>query len=128
MSYTATLKVVDEISDHHTAPLQTWLVANVPIKFVGDNVQKFKGVRDVRSDHQKSMLHMYSMLVVRGRVSDSSLASTGSTLDLSAMKPEAFLPTEDKVSDLRMNICVLISRVFCTYIKCLKPLKKFTSP
>lgn len=124
LSYTATLKIVDQISDNHTAPLQTWLAAKVPIKFVGDNVQKSKGVRDVRSDHQKSMLHMYSMLVVRGRVSDPSLASTGCTLDLSTMKPDAFLPTEDEISDLRMNLCVLISRVFCKYIKCLKPLSK----
>ena len=73
LSYTATLKVVDQISGLHTAPLQEWLVAKAPIKFVGDNVQKSKGVRDARSDHQKSMLHMYSMLVVRGRVSEPNL-------------------------------------------------------
>lgn len=64
LSYTATLKVVDQISGLHTALLQQWLAANTPVKFVGDNVQKRRGVRDTHSDHQKSMLHMYSMLVV----------------------------------------------------------------
>lgn len=121
LSYTATLKVVDQISGLHTAPLQEWLAAKAPIKFVGDNVQKCKGVRDARSDHQKSMLHMYSMLVVRGRVSEPNLSSTGSTVDLSTLKPESFLPNESDVRELRLNLCVLVGQVLCQYMKCLKP-------
>ena len=120
LSYPATLKVVDKISGLHTAPLQEWLSAEEPIKFVGDNVQKSKGVRDARSDHQKSMLHMYSMLVVRGRVSEPDLPSTGSTADLSTLKPESFLPNETDVRDLRLHLCVLVGQVLCEYIKCLK--------
>lgn len=120
LSYPATLKVVDKISGLHTAPLQEWLAAEEPIKFVGDNVQQSKGVRDARSDHQKSMLHMYSMLVVRGRVSEPDLPSTGSTADLSTLKPESFLPNETDVRDLRLHLCVLVGQVLCEYIKCLK--------
>ena len=87
LSYTTTLKVVDQISTLHKPPLQMWLASGAPVKFVGDNVQKNKGVRDVRSDHQKSMLHKYSMLVVKGRVSDPSLQTTGSTLDFKGGAP-----------------------------------------
>ena len=39
ISYTATLKAVEQISTLHTAPLQMWLASGAPVKF-GDNVQK----------------------------------------------------------------------------------------
>ena len=37
-------------------------------KFVGDNVDKKRGVRDIRSDHQGEMKHMYSLLAVKSRM------------------------------------------------------------
>ena len=40
------------------------------------------------------------------------------------MKPEVFLPNEDEVRELRLNLCVLVGRVLCRYIKCLQPLSK----
>lgn len=54
-------------------------------------------------------------------MSDPSCASIGSTLDFSSLKPESFLPNESEVRELRLNLCVLVGRVLCTYVKCLKP-------
>ena len=68
LSYTGTLKVIDDVSALHTVPLQQWIASDTPVKFIGDNVNKKRGVRDITSDHQSAMLNMYSMLVVRGRV------------------------------------------------------------
>ena len=63
LSYTATLTLIDEISKRHTVPLLRWISDDILFKFWGDNVDKKKGVRDVRSDHHGELLHMYSILV-----------------------------------------------------------------
>ena len=52
LSYTAVLKLVADISERHKAPLERWLREQAAVKFVGDNVEKKRGVRDIRSDHQ----------------------------------------------------------------------------
>lgn len=31
------------------------------VKFIGDNVDVLKGVRDIRSDHVKHLCHMYTV-------------------------------------------------------------------
>ena len=72
-------------------------------KFVGDNVQKHKGVRDVRSDYPRPMIHMYSILTIKDRVSNPSLASTGSTLDLECMKPKEFTITMDDIDEIKIS-------------------------
>ena len=38
------------------------------LKFVGDNVDNKRGVRDIRSDHHGELKHMYSLLAVKARV------------------------------------------------------------
>lgn len=88
-------------------------------KFVGDNVDKHRGVRDIRSDHMGKMVNMFSLLMVHGRTSDSSLSMTGScrTGDLHQCSAGSFLPTSSDVQRLRLNLTVLISRILCTYIK-----------
>lgn len=57
-----------EESKLHKVPLQQWIAEGVTFKFVGDNVDKMKGVRDIRVEHRAELQHMYSMLVVRSRV------------------------------------------------------------
>lgn len=101
----------------HEAPLKEWITSGLPIKFIGDNVDKHKGVRDIRSDHHKSLVHMYSLLVARPRAHDPSLSTTGSTTDLQRLVASAFLPTADEIDTIKMNLTVLVSRILCTYIK-----------
>ena len=68
LSYTATLKIIQQVSELRKVPISEWLEEGALVKFVGDNVDKKKGVRDVRSDHQSKMHNMYSLLAVKGRV------------------------------------------------------------
>ena len=59
------------------------------MKFVGDNVDKKKGVRDVQSDHRSKMHNMYSLLAVKGRVAvpDEGDAERG---DLKSSSPASY--------------------------------------
>ena len=59
-----------------TLPLTQWITDGVTFKFWGDNVDKKRGVRDVRSDHQKSMVHMYSILAGRSHLSYTEFLPT----------------------------------------------------
>ena len=43
------------------------------VKFVGDNVDKKKGVHDVLSDHQNKMHNIYSLLTIKARTIVDSL-------------------------------------------------------
>ena len=63
VSYTATLKLMDEVSMLHTVPIKQWIQDGVVFKFWGDNVDKQRRVRDLRSDHMGEMLHMFSLIV-----------------------------------------------------------------
>ena len=95
------------------------------IKFVSDNVNKHRGVRDIRSDHHGRMINMYSILAIHIRVPTSSLDTTGSTGDLNACTVENFLPTSEDILQMKRNLAVLVSNILCNYIKCLQPLAKF---
>ena len=61
------LRIVDEISKNHLSPLVKWLQEGAYVKFIGDNVDERKTVRDIRSDHRDTLHHMYSMLAVKAR-------------------------------------------------------------
>ena len=64
LSYKAVLQIVSEIGERHLIPLQRWLEAGEYVQFIADNVDKRKSVRDVRSDSQAKLHHMYSMIAV----------------------------------------------------------------
>lgn len=81
ISYTATIHTVDIISKQCKIPIDLWVKEGHDFKFVGDNVDKKKGVRDIRVDYQGELKHMFSMLAVRSRV-PSHLAPSGPCLGL----------------------------------------------
>ena len=60
VSYNATLRLTEDVSKLHKVPVERWIKDGVVFKFWGDNVDKVKRVRDLRSDHQGEMLHMFS--------------------------------------------------------------------
>ena len=121
-SYSGTLAVVDGVSSLHTAPLKQWISSKVPVKFVGDNVNRKRGVRDIRSDHQSSMQNMYSMLLVKDHVVGPTDSSSHIPRSLSSMDAYSFLPSKQDMHDIKMNLTILVSRILCTYIKCLSPM------
>lgn len=94
-------------------PVKELIASSSWFKCVGDNVDKHKGVRDIRLDHRGEMVNMFSLLMVRGRTSDPSLSMTGTTRDLHHCSAGSFLPTKDDVEKLRLNLTVLISQILC---------------
>ena len=65
-----------------------------------------------------------SYILVCPRAHDPALSTSlsGSTSNLLQLKATAFLPTEEKVENLKMNLTVLVGRIICTYIECLRHL------
>ena len=72
ISYNATLRLTEDVSKLHKVPIEEWIKKGVVLKFWGDNLDTLKRVRDLRSDNQGEMLHMFSMIV------GQSLAKLGS--------------------------------------------------
>ena len=70
MSYSATLSLLDKISELHTAPLSMWTLNNTTFMFWGDKLDKQTRVRDVRSTCHGALLHMYSILAGCSRTTD----------------------------------------------------------
>ena len=126
-SYFHTLSLIGNVSKFHAAPLKKWIDEGMVFKFIGDNVDKQLKVRDIRSDHQAYMLHMYSVLVTLSRTQATLLPHTGHLSSLSEVPAQFFLPTRDDVSKLKADLVVLVSRVLCEYFPQLSPFRKFIS-
>ena len=124
VSYTATLSLLDSISKLHTLPLTQWIADDVVFKYCGDNVDKKKGVRDVRSDHQGELLHMYSILAGRSRTPATHLSFSGHVASVSSIPAKDLLPSTDDIQAVRSNLITLVSRVLTQYIDDLMPFAK----
>lgn len=111
ISYTAILQLVDDISKFHKDPIQQWIKDGATFKFIGDNVDKKKRVRDMRSDHQGEMLHMYSVLVSKSRLPSSQLSQTGQIADLMSIPWKTFLPSKDDIQQVESNLVILVARL-----------------
>ena len=81
-------------------------------------------MRDVRSDHQQSLVHMYSILAGRSRTPASHLSHQGTVADLAGLSYTEFLPTQDDVECVTSNLVVIVSRILTEYISDLSPLSK----
>ena len=90
----------------------------------GDNVDKKKGVRDVRSDHHGSLLHRYSILAGHSHVQASELSCTVCVALLSQLSAFKFLPTSKDFDAVYSNLVVLVSRIITRYIDGLVVLSK----
>ena len=119
LSHNATLSAVTDVSKLHKMPIQTWISEGVTFKFAGDNVDKMKGVRDIRIDHQSELQHMYSLLAVRSRAPAAAASDESSTVDFGSLQPSAFLPSFDDIKAIKSNLVVLVSRIICRNIKAL---------
>ena len=123
VSYTASLSLVDRINKLHTVPLSQWIARDILFKFWGDNVDKKTGVRDGRSDHHGSLLHMYSILAGRSRTPGIDLSRSGCVASLSSLPSQSLLPTTHDIHTVRSNL-VLVSSILTQYIDGLSPLSK----
>ena len=124
INYTTVLKLVTGISEQHKQPIDKWVNEGIEFQFVGDNVSKQVGVRDIRSDHRSKLVHMYSLLAVRARVSPPMPTSDFTPPDLSKMDVSNFLPSKADVDVIVSNLRVIVSRVLASHIKVLEPQKR----
>ena len=124
VSYSSTLRLVEEVSQLHKVPLEQWMADNVTFKFIGDNVDKKVGIRDERMGHHSKMEHMFSILVARSRLPPLSLNLTGKVTYVKSLSWESFLLTHDDVKRVKGNLAVLVSRLLTKYFKSLSHLSK----
>lgn len=125
VSYTATGRLIEALSDHHTVPLKKWLAEGVVFKFWGDNVDKKRRVKDPRADHQGHMLHMFSIIVGRSRTPAPELPHTGGSLSALQLLPVGeFLPTSSDITCIKDNLVSIISRILTENIAVLAPLAR----
>lgn len=117
LSYNAVLKLITEVSERHKATLKAWLQEGASFKFVGDNVDKRKGVRDIRSDNHGKLKHMFSLIAVKARVTPPSSVPDFVPVNLSSLEVSHFLPTNVDVEAIQKNLVVLVSRILCDYIQ-----------
>ena len=94
---------------------------------VGDNVDKQVNVRDIRSDHQGKLVHMFSLIAVKARIPppDPSIPFVPPTV--CTTKVDCYLPNEEDVLALESDLEVLVSRILCRHIKCFHDLKRFVT-
>ena len=121
LSYKAVLQIVSEIGERHLIPLQRWLEAGEYVQFIADNVDKRKSVKDVRSDSQAKLHHMYSMIAVKACIPLPTV-DRFTPIDLEKIPISTFstfLPSISDIQSLRRNLVILISSILCKYIKCL---------
>lgn len=117
VSYPATLRLMEDVSKLHTIPLREWIQDGVVFKSWGDNVDKKQHVRDLRSDHQGEMLHMFSRIV--GLLLQNSPSQANyrySYLVFPANKLRCCCCQE--------NLVVLVGRVLTEYFPALAPFSK----
>ena len=126
LSYNQVLSIIKTIiSQRNTLPLQRWIADEAMFKFVGENVDKTKRVRDIRSDHRAEWKHMYSLLAVKYRVIAPS--TCGKFVCLESIPIANFLPTKADAVVLKSNLVVLVSRILVKYVKPLSKLSRVVS-
>lgn len=124
VSYCSTIRLVEAVSKLHKVPLQNWISEGATFKFIGDNVDQKRGVRDPRSDHSGEMLHMYSVLVMKSRLPPADLERSGRVAQVSTLPWSSFVPSRADVEAVKQNLVVLVARLLTEYFKDLTPLSK----
>ena len=108
---------MDGISQLHKVPIQQWIEEGAVFKFWGDNIDKKQYVRDLRSDHQGEMLHMFSVIVGKSR-------TPATEIQLDDIPTQFFLPISSDVAAVKDNLAVLVGRILTQYFRALEPSSK----
>ena len=117
---------MDELSESHIVPLEKWIEEGVVFKFWGDNVDKQRKVRDLRSDNCGQLVHMFSLLAGRSRTPAPELPHSGGSLaSIDSLSSSFFLPSNRDTSAMKDNLVCIVSRIITSYITGLAPLAKF---
>ena len=124
VSYCATLRLTEDISKLHTVPIKQWIKDGAVFKFLGDNLDLLQYVRDLRSDHQDEMLHMFSLIVGKSRTPAPELPFTGQISNLRDATTGYFLLSSADIVAVKQNLITLVGRILTQYFPSLAPLSK----
>ncbi len=84
-------------------------------KLVGDKLDKHVKLREMRVDAQPQSLH-YNVLAVRDRVDASSLLDRPALPDMTSVRVEDILPTDEGHKAITTNSAILTARVLAKYL------------
>ena len=101
-------------------PITRWIQDSATFKYVGDNVSVLKGVRNITSGHQAYLHHMYSLLVVKNRITPPPPLAVSCRRTLRNVTADSLLPTSADIASIKLNLSILVCRIICKYIKGLK--------
>ena len=116
VSYTAMLKLASAISELNEVPLCQWIESKAAIKFIGDNVDVLKGVRDIRSDHLKHLCHMYSILVAKIHLLPVVATAKPRSLRSLGTCTIYFEPTSTHIASIKLDLSMIFCRILCIYV------------
>lgn len=115
---------MDDISKLHTVPIEKCIQEGTIFKFWGDNIDKQRHVRDLQSDHQGEMLHMFILLVGCSRTPAQELPFTCELSQLADTSVELFWPNSADIVAVESNLVVLVGRILTQYFAALAPFAK----
>ena len=115
---------MDDISQLHKVPIQQWIEEGAVFKFWGDNIDKKQYVRDLRSDHQGEMPHMFSVIVGKSRTPATEPPFMGQLAQLDDIPTQFFLPSSSDVAAVKDNLAVLVGRILTQNFRALEPFSK----
>ena len=81
-------------------------------------------VRDLRSDHQGEMLHMFSVIVGKSRNPATELPFMGQLAQLDDIPTQFFLPSSSDVAAVKDDLAVLVGRILTQNFRALEPFSK----
>ena len=86
------------------------------LRIIGDNLDFYKRVRDMRQDHQNLSIHWFHLYAVQDRVPCCHLEDGRSKKSLMSLTSDSFLPTSNELSEIRNCMGILISRVLVEHM------------
>ena len=86
-------------------------------KLVGDNIDKFVTLRDMRSNHQTQSLHYFHVYGVRDRVDLANESDRPALPDPSSIDVEVLLPSPEDDEAMLTNFSMLVTRVLRKHMK-----------
>ena len=99
------------------------LTQNLPLKIVGDNIDKSVRPREETSEEHTKSLHYFHTYAVKDRTDASALEDNAHLSDLEGADVSEVLPSDDDLRILKQNMSVIAGK--CIHYSCHCILIKF---
>ena len=102
----STFRLSENKKVYQQVNIQKWIENNKQFKYIGDIVDVSVDVRDIRSDHQKHLLHMFNLLVIK------SIIPSNLSLPSVATRQVMEVPLKIKIFHFLSYLSILVSRIY----------------